>query len=94
MTENEIEITFFVKKYCRFEEISSRDFPDIFCFFVIPNLNFKQNRRQAATKVKNQIFSMIWDTEIKDFADSVSIEINEDMVSPGGTGCIKTTSNS
>ena len=29
------------------------------------------------TKVKNQGFSMIWDTEIKDFAGLVSMEINE-----------------
>ena len=31
----------------------------------------------AATKVKNQVFPTIWDTEIKDLADYVSIEINE-----------------
>ena len=31
----------------------------------------------SAAKVKFQGFPMIWDTEIKDLADSVSIETNE-----------------
>ena len=37
-----------------FNTYSSRAFSDIFCFLVIPNLNFKKIRRQAAAKVKNQ----------------------------------------
>ena len=53
-------MTFFIKNYCIFEEISSRAVPSIFYFFLKPILRFKTFLRKAATKVKNQVFPMIW----------------------------------
>ena len=53
-------MSFLIKNYCIFEEISSRAVPSTFYFFPIPLLGFKTFLHKSATKVENQGFPMIW----------------------------------
>ena len=46
------------KNSCRFEEISSRAIPNIFCLLPVPILSRTKILRKSATKVKNQGFSI------------------------------------